>query len=151
MKSKFHHKSKFPAVLQRFSSDVPPPLPPRVSLCHLPTLPPACPAAHPPSLPPGHPRMPSSQHAVAGQRLSETHPRLARLSSSHQPRIFSPTSMQGEQTDIYDTIYSVRWSLRNATCFNPDYGDGVGSIYRSTLCVSPCCDFAPCQEMEGMV
>ena len=78
--------------------------------------------------------MPSSQHAVVGQRLSETHPRLARLSSSHQPRILSPTSMQGEQTDIYDTIYSVRWSLRNATYFNPDYG--VGSIYRSTLCVS---------------
>jgi len=87
------------AALQRFSSDVPPPLPPRVSLSHLPSLPPACPAAHPPSLPPGHPRMPSSQHAVAGQRLSETHPRLARLSSSHQPRMFSPISMQGDGRD----------------------------------------------------
>ena len=99
-------RSKFSAALRRLSSgqtqSVPPPLPPRLSLGQL------------TSLPAGQPRMPSSQQRQGG----ETHPRLARLSLSHQPslpRILSQSSVHhGEPSIIYgngshDSLLVILW------------------------------------------
>ena len=88
------------AALQRLSSGqtqaVPPPLPPRLSLSRLANLPPGQPRMPPgqPNLPPGQPRLPPGQ-----QRIGESHPRLARLSSSHLPRILSQSSVHGEPSN----------------------------------------------------
>ena len=91
----------FSAALRRLSScqaqAVPPPLPPRLSLSQM------------ASMPAG--QLNSSQQRIGEthqrigeplQRIGESHPRLARLSSSHQPslpRIFS--SVHGEPSIIF--------------------------------------------------
>ena len=99
------------AALRRLSSgqtqSVPPPLPPRLSLGQLPSLPGA-----------GQPRMPSSQQRLGG----ESHPRLARLSSSHQPslpRILSQSSVHHGETSIIYGIVSHN-SLLEILCLGSD-------------------------------
>lgn len=119
--------------LQRLSSGqaqaVPPPLPPRLSLSRL------------PSLPPGQPRLPPGQ-----QRVGESHPRLARLSSSYQPpRILSQSSEHdgrgGEESSDLGGSLSSSGSVQGEVPFRSRH-DSLYSMGFSDIC-SPLTEVEP--------
>jgi len=125
------------AALRRLSSgqtqSAPPPLPPRLSLGQL------------TSLPAGQPRMPSSQQRQGG----ETHPRLARLSSSHQPslpRILSQSSVHhdgrgGEESSDLGGSLSSTGSVQGEVPFRSRQ-DSLYSMGFSDIC-SPLTEVEP--------
>lgn len=123
------------AALRRLSSSqpqsVPPPLPPRLSLSQL------------ASLPAGQPGKPSSQG-----RQGETHPRLARLSSSHQPslpRILSQVSVHdgrgGEESSDLGGSLSSTGSVQGEVPFRSRQ-DSLYSMGFSDIC-SPLTEVEP--------
>jgi len=132
------------AALRRLSSgqtqSVPPPLPPRLSLGQLPSLPGA-----------GQPRMPSSQQRLGG----ESHPRLARLSSSHQPslpRILSQSSVHhdgrgGEESSDLGGSLSSTGSVQGEVPFRSRQ-DSLYSMGFSDIC-SPLTEVEPDYSTEN--
>jgi len=120
-------------ALRRLSSGqaqaVPPPLPPRLSLSRL------------ANLPAGQPRMLPGQ-----QRVGESHPRLARLSSSYQPpRILSQSSEHdgrgGEESSDLGGSLSSAGSFQGEVPFRARH-DSLYSMGFSDIC-SPLTEVEP--------
>jgi len=143
------------AALQRLSSSqtqaVPPPLPPRLSLSHLPPGQPRMPPGQP-NLPPGQPRLPPGH-----QRIGESHPRLARLSSSHLPRILSQSSVHdgrdgrdgrgGEESSDLGGSLSSTGSVQGEVPFRSRH-DSLYSMGFSDIC-SPLTEVEPDYSTEN--